>query len=72
MATKGIENCLDKNFDSYQLSKIAFRLYNEFRLNSNEKMNNLLIALMTMEEVPEFEMTEKDIRTHIDHIKKVM
>ncbi|MCJ8170892.1 hypothetical protein [Atopomonas sediminilitoris] len=56
-------------YDISKISKAAFRIYQDHGLEISEAMDRKLLALMAMDEGPEFEMTEAEFLETIAEIK---
>lgn len=64
-----LEKQLDKKFDVVQISKIAFNIYQNNSAELSPELDGILLSLMAMEEGPEFEMTESEIRGLIGELR---
>ncbi len=53
---------LDNGYDVVRISRIAFQLYQEYGVEIAPELDEKLLQLMAMEEGPEFEYSEEELR----------
>ena len=53
---------LDKGYDVVRVSRVAFQLYQEHGIELTPDIDEKLLQLMAMEEGPEFEYSEDELR----------
>ncbi|HRH77658.1 MAG TPA: hypothetical protein PK129_09960 [Cellvibrionaceae bacterium] len=53
---------LDRGYDIVKIARLAFRLYQERAIDSCSDTDEKLLQLIAMEEGPEFEYSEKELR----------
>lgn len=59
---------LSKGYDPVRISRRCYHLYLEHARQMDPEVQNLLIELFTMEDDPQFELTEKDMLNLIDKL----
>ena len=57
-----LQSELDKGYDIVRISRAAFQLYQDHGVELNSDLNEKLLQLMAMEEGPEFEYSEEELR----------
>lgn len=53
---------LDKGYDVVRIARVAFQLYQDHGIGLAPNLDEKLLQLMAMEEGPEFEYSEEELR----------
>ncbi|MDP2572699.1 hypothetical protein Q8W40_10940 [Vibrio penaeicida] len=53
---------LDKGYDVVRIARVAFQLYQDYGVELTPDIDEKLLQLMAMEEGPEFEFLEEELR----------
>ncbi|MCM2131781.1 hypothetical protein [Larsenimonas rhizosphaerae] len=59
----------ESGYNVNKISRAAFRIYQNYGVDISKEMDRKLLALISMEEGPEFEMTEKEFLEIVNEIK---
>jgi len=62
---------LSSGCDIVRIARMAFRIYHEHGLELSEKLDEIVLTLMAMEEGPEFELSECELRDLIKFLEKM-
>lgn len=54
---------LDNGYDVVRVARVAFQLYQDHGVELTPDLDEKLLQLMVMEEGPEFELSEDELRT---------
>ncbi|CVI14835.1 conserved hypothetical protein [Agrobacterium fabacearum CFBP 5771] len=57
-----LEKALIGGLDTTKLSRLAYGVYQQYGLDLTPEMDRIILTLMAMEEGPEFELNESDVR----------
>ena len=57
-----LEKALVGDFDTTKVSRAAYEVYHQYGLNLTPEMDHIILTLMAMEEGPEFERNESEVR----------
>ncbi|UXS31357.1 hypothetical protein FY152_04310 [Agrobacterium tumefaciens] len=57
-----LEKALIGGLDTTKLSRLAYGVYQQYGLDLTPEMDRIILTLMSMEEGPEFELSESEIR----------
>lgn len=66
-----LEKALIGGFDTTKLSRVAFGVYQHYGLDLTPEMDHIILTLMAMEEGPEFELNESEVRDLIAKLASV-
>ncbi len=53
---------LDKGYDVVRIARVAFKLYQDYGAELTPDIDEKLLQLMAMEESPEFEFSEEELK----------
>lgn len=59
---------LDKGYDVVRIARVAFQLYQDHGVGLSPDLDEKLLQLMAMEEGPEFEYSEDELRVLIEEL----
>lgn len=59
---------LDKGYDVVRIARVAFQLYQDHGVELTPDLDEKLLQLMAMEEGPEFEFSEKELRGLVEEL----
>jgi hypothetical protein len=59
---------LDKGYDVVRIARVAFQLYQYYGIELATNLDEKLLQLMAMEEGPEFELSEYELRSLSDDL----
>jgi hypothetical protein len=57
-----LEKALVGGFDTTKLSRVAYGVYQQYGLDFTPEMDRIILTLMAMEEGPQFELNESEVR----------
>ncbi|NTA37541.1 hypothetical protein [Agrobacterium salinitolerans] len=57
-----LEKALVGDFDTTKVSRAAYEIYHQHGLDLTPEMDRLILTLMAMEEGPQFELNESEVR----------
>ncbi len=60
-----LEKALVGDFNVKRISRVAYRIYQQYSLDLTPEMDRIILTLMAMEEGPEFELDESEVRDFI-------
>ncbi len=66
-----LENGLVGDLDSTKVSRVAYEIYQQYGLDLTPEMDRIILTLMAMEEGPEFELNENEVRDLIAKLASV-
>jgi len=59
---------LDKGYDIVKIARVAFQLYQDHGVELTPDLDETLLQLMAMEEGPEFEYSEDELRALVEKL----
>ena len=59
---------LDNGYDVVRIAQVAFRIYQEYGRELTPDLDGIILQLMAMEEGPEFEFSENELRVLIEEL----
>lgn len=59
---------LDKGYDIVRIARVAFHLYQDHGVELTPDLDETLLQLMAMEEGPEFEYSEEELRALVEKL----
>jgi len=57
-----LEKALVGGFDTTKLLRVAYGVYQQYGLDFTPEMDRIILTLMAMEEGPQFELNESEVR----------
>ncbi len=57
-----LEKALVGDFNTTKVSRAAYEVYHQYGLDLTREMDRIILTLMAVEEGPEFELSENEIR----------
>jgi hypothetical protein len=66
-----LEKALVGRFDTTKLSRVAYGVYQRYGLDLTPEIDRIILTLMAMEEGPEFELNESEVRDLIAKLASV-
>ncbi|CAG9000315.1 MAG: hypothetical protein CENE_02310 [Candidatus Celerinatantimonas neptuna] len=65
-----LQSELDKGYDVVRIARVAFQLYQEQGVELPSELDEKLLQLMAMEEGPEFEFSEDELKTLVEELSE--
>lgn len=66
-----LEKALVGDFDTTKVSRAAYEVYHQYGLDLTPEMDRIILTLMAMEEGPQFELNESEVRDLIAKLASV-
>lgn len=66
-----LEKALADDFDATEVSRAAYEVYRQYGLDLTPEMDRIILTLMAVEEGPEFELNENEVRDLIAKLASV-
>ena len=63
-----LQSELDKGYDVVRIARVAFQLYQEQGAELSSELDEKLLQLMAMEEGPEFEFSEHELKALVEEL----